>query len=248
MFGLPVIAACFLIVLVAGMVQGLFGFGSGLLMVPLLVFFLPPEVVVPVSLLHGLVLNLCLTLITRRHVQIGRVTVLFLAAIVGLPLGALLLLWLPSAVLKVLIGTVIIAFAIALLLGLRIKVKRERAVMVPVGAVSGILNGSLSLSGPPVILFFAGEGLDRSRFKANLVSYFLLINIVTIVIFIILGLIDQEVIVWTLATLPPLLAGMAGGLMLWGRFDERAFRKIVLVLVAAAGLLSLVTGAVGLFT
>ncbi|MEA3559813.1 MAG: sulfite exporter TauE/SafE family protein, partial [Candidatus Thermoplasmatota archaeon] len=130
-----------LVVTLAGFVQGLVGFGSGLVMVPILVIFIPPRVLVPVVLLHGLVLNWTLTLGSRRHLQIKRTLPILAGGIIGIPTGAALLLFLPQSYLKLMIGIVVVLFGCALLMGASVKVRKEGALSFPLGIASGILNG-----------------------------------------------------------------------------------------------------------
>lgn len=231
-----------LVVTLAGFVQGLVGFGSGLVMVPILVIFIPPRVLVPVVLLHGLVLNWTLTLGSRRHLQIKRTLPILAGGIIGIPTGAALLLFLPQSYLKLMIGIVVVLFGCALLMGASVKVRKEGALSFPLGIASGILNGSISLSGPPIILFFANQKLVKESFRANLVFYFFALNIVTTLVFLFTGLITNEVLFLFLILLPVALIGTFIGSRISKKVDQRTFRRIALLLVIGAGVLSLITG------
>ena len=106
-----------LIVLLAGFIQGLVGFGSGLVMVPVLVLFIEPKVLIPAVLIHGLVMNGALAFEARRNIQRMRIAPILLGGLIGLPFGAYLLVFLSADILKILIGSVIIIFGILLLSG-----------------------------------------------------------------------------------------------------------------------------------
>jgi uncharacterized membrane protein YfcA len=101
--------------------------------------------------------------------------------------------------------------------------------------LSGLLGGSTSLSGPPVILFFANQGVDKRRFRANLIAYFTLLNIGSIATFGLFGLLGREVAVATAWYLPALLAGSLCGMWVARRINDRVFRRVVLVLIALIG-------------
>jgi uncharacterized membrane protein YfcA len=234
--------AALLIVLLAGAVQGLVGFGSGLVSVPLLTLFISPRTVVPLTLVHGLAMNMYLSVRNRKNIQRKRVLPLFLSGIAGIPIGALILLFLPSSALRVMIGIVIIVFSMLLLLGFSRKMGREKTALVPIGLVSGILNGSISMSGPPVILFLSNQGVGKAYFRANLVTYFFLLNVVTLIVFLITGILDREALLMAMILIPPLPAGIILGELLSHKVSESLFRKIALFLVTGAGLAALVTG------
>jgi uncharacterized membrane protein YfcA len=211
------IAAGLIVVTIAGVIQGLTGFGSALVMVPVLSMFLSPREVVPITLVLGTIMNLVIMVQARRSVDRRMLLPLFVPALVGIPIGTLVLLVLPAPFLRILIGGVIISFSLALLAGFSMEIRNERVASVPIGFASGVLNGSITMSGPPLILFFQNQGMDRARFRANLVTFFFVTNVVTMASFAIVA-----------------------------RIHEGPFRRIALVIVFIAGLSSVITGVLGL--
>ncbi len=247
MLDLPVLAACFVIVLIAGLVQGITGFGSALVMVPTMVLLVEPKVVIPLALVHGTVLNSALLMNTRRSVEAKKMAPLLIAGVLGIPFGTLLLLLLDPEPLKVFAGAVIMIFSILLLAGLSLELKRERLAMWITGILSGILNGALSMSGPPVILLFTNQRMRKERFRANLVFYFLMLNIVTILIFLAAGLFTWEVLEDSAVLLPGLAIGLVSGIYLSRKVAESPFRKLALLLVLATGMVAVISGIASLF-
>jgi uncharacterized membrane protein YfcA len=231
-----------LIVLLAGFIQGLVGFGSGLVMVPTLVLLIEPIVLIPAVLVHGLIMNMALSIEARRYIQAGRIAPILLGALIGLPFGTYLLMILSPDIIKILIGTVIVIFGLILISGRSFEVKRERIFTVPLGIMSGLLNGSVSMSGPPVILFFANQMIRKKNFRANTVTYFFFLNVATLFIFALVGLITMDVLVLAGVTLPFALLGILIGTKVSKKVDEKVFRRIALILVSIAGLVSLISG------
>lgn len=233
-----------LVVCFAGSIQGLVGFGSGLIMVPVLVLYLEPKVVVPMALLHGLIMNGILAMGARRNIEPGRVAPILATGVISIPFGALLLLFLVPEYIKVLIGLVIVTFGILLLSGRTFKIKSERNTSLLIGAISGLLNGSISMSGPPVILFFSNQGIRKGNFRADLVFYFFVLNIVTLLVFFFMGILTNEVLIIAGVLLPAALVGIVVGSLVSRYVNEKLFRRIALYLVTAAGGISLVSGLV----
>ncbi len=211
-------------------------------MVPILVVFIEPLLLVPVVLLHGLIMNWSLTLGTRRHLEFRRILPILAGGIIGIPFGSALLIFLPQSILKIMIGVVVVVFGGALLLGASLKVRREGPLSFPLGIVSGVLNGSVSLSGPPIILFFSNQKLAKENFRANLVFYFFALNVVTTLVFLLTGLITWDVLYLFSILLPAALIGTVMGSRISKKVDQKLFRRIALVLVIGAGILSLITG------
>lgn len=244
---LTVVFISAVVIFLASFVQGLSGFGSALVMVPLLVNFMPPAMVVPISLLSGTVINLLLSLRERRHLQGKLVVALLIPAVIGLPLGVLLLLFAEGDLIRVIIGLIIIASALLLLTGFRLRIRREKIALIPAGFVSGLLNSSVSMSGPPLILLFQNQRMRKNHFRANLVTYFLALNLFTIPLFMIGGLFDETILVISAAAIPSIVIGIYLGSRISNKVDQDSFRKVVLILIILSGLSALISGFFGLF-
>jgi uncharacterized membrane protein YfcA len=231
-----------LVILLASLIQGLVGFGFSLVSVPLLVLLMPATELVPMMVLLSLALGLLLLADLKRHVKLKRIWPLLVGGAVGNPLGILVLLLVEAVVIKLLIGALIVVFAVALLLDYRRRVEREKLAMAPVGLTSGVLNGSVSMSGPPVALFFANQGYGKKRFRASLIAYSVFLNVIALPFFLLAGLLTSDVLMNSGLMLPALVVGALAGSAAARKVREKRFRKFVLVLATAAGFLSLASG------
>lgn len=237
-----IIAFGLLVILISSLIQGLTSFGFSLIAVPLLVLIISPKTIVPLMIIHSLFLNIYLIYACRKDINLKKILPLIIAGIIGIPFGAHLLKILSPDVLKILIGLIITFFAVLFLLGIRKEVKKEAAAFIPIGLISGVLNGSISMSGPPVILFFSNQGVKKNQFRANLVSYFLILNLFSIPVFIINGLLTRESLLYSAYFFPALTIGAILGNMLAHRIPENRFRQIALIVVLLSGILSLFSG------
>ena len=235
-----------LVLFIAGVNYGLTGFGFALISVPVLVIFMPPKVVIPMVMLQSTLVAVFILWEARRWIDLRRIWILVVTAIIGMPFGAYILKVVDADRLRVIIGVFIVLFAFAFLQGFRRKSSNEKAAFIPIGFFSGLLNGSIGMSGPPVILFFANQGVHRDAFRANLVAYFMMLNIATIPVFVYHDIITLETIKYGGIYMLPMLVGVYIGVKLAGKADETLFRKIALIIVTVAGLFSIISG-VGIF-
>jgi uncharacterized membrane protein YfcA len=120
------------------------------------------------------------------------------------------------------------------------------ALLLPVGLLSGILGGSTSLNGPPVILYFASLRPDKDVFRANMAAYFTAVNTTAVFMFLFSGLLTGRVLVMVLAFLLPLIAGTFTGIWLARQISEQRFRHAVLILLGLIGIMLIVTNVPGL--
>ena len=238
----PTLIIIIILVFLAGATQGLTGFGFGLVSVPIMIIFLPPIIVVPIVMVISTLLTLMILFEARRWVELRRILPLMAAAVAGMPFGTYLLKTLDISILKIVIGCVIVLFGVAFLKGYRREVKNEKLAFAPIGFISGLLNGSTALSGPPVILFFTNQGIEKQVFRANIVAFFTVLNLVTIPYFCFNGLITLPIIKYSILLLPGMIAGAVLGIKLSHKVNERVFRNIALIIVTIAGIFSIASG------
>jgi uncharacterized membrane protein YfcA len=234
-----------LVVGAAGIISGLTGFGFALVASPLLIIVLPPKVVVPIVALLSMLSHLVVLAETLPWIRLKRIWLLTLAAMAGAPLGTYLLVTLDADALKTFIGVVTTLSALAMLLGFKRPIENERLASVPIGLASGILGGSTGMSGPPVVLFFSNQGIDKHIFRANLNLYFTLLACVTLPLQVAAGLMTTKILTYSAWFFPALLLGTLAGMRLARRVDETAFRRLTLVVVIAAGLSAIASAMMG---
>ncbi len=231
----------FMIILLAGFVQGMTSFGFSLVAVPLLGLFIPLADFVPMLILFSFLLSLFLFTKLRGSYNPKRVVVLALSGISFTQIGINMLKFVDNTILKMVVGVVILLSSILMLLGIRFKIRFKILGDLLAGASSGILNGSLSLSGPPVILLLSNEATEKEMFRKTLAAYFLALNLVSLPLFFASGLLSRDLIIRSVINLPALFAGMLMGLFTGNRISEGHFKKITLVMILILGLISVLS-------
>jgi len=235
-----------LIIFLAGVTKGLTSFGLALVSVPLLVILISPKIVVPLILIYDALINMIILFESRKWVDLKRIWPLMITGIIGIPFGTYPLMVLDIRIYKVFIGFIITLFATAFLMGFKRKIKNEKLSFTTIGFLSGLLSGSTAMSGPPIILFFTNQGIAKRPFRANIVAYFIVLDLATILTFTVSGLITKEVINYAILLIPALIIGTFSGIKLVHKVDEKLFRNITLLVVTIAGLFSIASG-LGLF-
>lgn len=228
-----------LIIFASGLVQGMTSFGFSILAVPLLGLLLPMKTLVPLLILYSLVINVLILWRIGFPERIKEIALLVVAGIVATPLGTYLLIVVPELTLKRFTSVFILVSALLMLFGVRFSVKNKRVAYGLVGLFSGMLNGSISLSGPPVILFLNNLGIPKTTFRRQLTTFFFILNVVTIPMQIASGLIDGDLLLFSLKLLPALVAGVSLGLVVGHKIPADQFKRFTLALVLIMGIISL---------
>ena len=143
-----ILIALLVAVLIAALTQGTTGFGFALVAVPPMTILVDPEIVVPALLVQTLMTGTLILIHARKHVRIRRMGLLSLSGVAGVPAGTAILVVLDAEPLRVIIGVIVVAAALAMMAGFRKTLRNELVASVPVGFVSGTLGASTGLSGP----------------------------------------------------------------------------------------------------
>lgn len=230
----------FCAVFVGGCVQGATGFGFALVVVPPLMLVLDARTAVPTVLILSL-LNVTMTWLRyNRHASLKDVGLLAVGGVLGAPVGAMILARFAGPWFNMGVGAILMMLSGALLSGSGRPVRKQSLALLPVGLASGMLNGSTSMGGPPAMLFLSNQGTPKEMFRANLVSYFIIINIVSLVTYSSQGLITGDVLTFVGVFLPVLIIGTYVGVKAEGHISEAGFRRFAVICAGLMGLLLLV--------
>ena len=169
-----------------------------------------------------------------------------IAAIVGAVLGARLFVLADPTTLRLAIAVLVLALGVPLLLDYHRPFGNERLVCLAAGLVSGLLSGSTSMAGPPVVLMGVNQLWENDHLRANLIAYFTITSVASIALLTGAGALQAGVLSLDATLLPALALGLAAGLLAVGRVPPIAFRRVVILLVLGSGLLGAWTALAGL--
>lgn len=214
--------------------QGITGFGSGLIAVPLLTLLLPLSIITPTLSVVNFAMASYLAWALRHYIHLRHWRALLFSGVVGTLLGNYLLAYMRLDWLQM--GMAIMLFVVALLFWFGVQWRHQSGVRLQTltGLVAGFSNGALTLGGPPVVLFLTGNGLERLTFRATLTVFFWVLALTNIVSFASQGLYQANVIPVLVCLLAGAIAGAWLGHRVGPMLSESLFRKLSLVLVMVA--------------
>jgi len=222
------------------LVQSVVGFAGSLLAVPLFALLMSPREAVPGYAFLLLAVNGFLVFEGRRHIEWRSVRGLLLGGLPGVPIGALALKHLPTGVIGAAISAVTLLFGVLFLARVRIRFPVHPATEPLIGLLSGMLGGSISESGPPVVVYGLSRQWAKDVFRSSLLAYFLCLSAAAASSYVALGMVTGRMLLLAAAALLPALAAARLGLLVKQRINERAFRLTVLatiIVVSVSGLL-----------
>jgi uncharacterized protein len=226
----------------AGFITGITAFGFALVAIPLLILFFDPKVAVPIVTISSTLTGIYLFFELRGMMQVKKILPLIIGGIIGLPFGVYILAVLDKDILKISVGALIAIFAVLLAFGIKREIKSETYTSILVGLVSGLLKGSTSLSGPPVVLFFINQEHQKEVFRANLTGYFMIMGTLAVIALTIGKLVSLNVLKYAAWFFVPTILGTWLGSKFCPHVNPVLFRNLSLAVVIIAGILSILSG------
>ena len=240
----PVVAdrrfiAAVAIAALSGLVRGFSGFGSALIYIPLISAVYEPRIAAATLLLIDFAGSTPFSLPELPRCNWREVGPITLAAAAAIPVGTLALILVDPVVLRWVISVMVGVLLLVLASGWRYRGKPTLPVMALVGASSGLGSGAVQIAGPPVIIFWLGGKHDAVTVRANLMVFFLAMNVVACVTYVVQGLITRDVLVLSLCLGPAFLIAMWVGVRFFHAASDVSYRWIAYGIVALAALVSL---------
>jgi uncharacterized membrane protein YfcA len=227
---LPSLVALGAIVLLAYTVFGATGFGSAIVAVPLLAHLLPLATTVALVTSLDVFASTGTAWRQRRHVEWPEFKRLAPVQLVGMAIGATLLVNLPPGPALLALGVFVTVYGTYVLAGAR-RLRRAPAWLVfPIGLVGGVFSALFGTGGPIYVMYLSARIADKSALRATSAVMVTLSVAVRIVLFVIAGLLLDTRLLLLIAGLVP---AMALGVFLGHRLHARLSSAGVLRLIAA---------------
>jgi uncharacterized membrane protein YfcA len=223
--------------------QSLSGFGFNLLIVPPLALVIGAKEAVVAATLMGLITS-TLTLLTARAAVAWRLGgILFATAAIGMPVGLAILILVNPDALRVLIALTVLAAALLYWRGYRVAAQHPM-LDAAAGFVSGVLNTSTSMSGPPLVLYLQNRGVGREEFRGTINAFFLASGLLAASLFAAGGQVDGHELSVLAVSAPLILLGWAAGHQAFRRLDVVRFQQIVVAVLLVSATMA-IAGVVG---
>jgi uncharacterized membrane protein YfcA len=233
--------------LAGGFVSGLTGFGTGLAGLPFWLAATPPVVAAQLAAACGATGQAQTIPLIWRHIRWARALPLVLGGVVGVPFGTVLLPHISVPTFKLLVGAILIIYcAFMLVAGPRPRASWSSPWLdAAVGVGGGVLAGVAGLSGPIPVIYASLLGWTKDERRGVFLVFNGSILILALVSSAVAGLASAAFGWALLLAVPGTLVGVALGLRLYRRLDDRRFDRFVLSLLLASGVVLVVASQAG---
>ena len=224
-----------LIVFGASIIQALFGFGFGLISVPLMIFFIDlPTAVVTATAVSTV--SCSVQWWESRAVDVREMSMrLIRSAIVGMPFGLWLLLNIDARLMKALLGVVVLIGVFLSIKGFDLQ-RLPKSFDFTMGFISGVLSTATSTNGPPLVFLLHARHYSPENFRAVLNRVFSFLNFLTLMIFAVAGKLTSDALRLAMLSIPVMGCGVFLGTRMRKRINPEHFRNLVIGLLLLSGL------------
>ncbi|MBW2118168.1 MAG: sulfite exporter TauE/SafE family protein [Deltaproteobacteria bacterium] len=231
-----------IVVFFTGFIKGLSGFGTMLVAIPLLMFFIDIKMILPLIFLLGSSGTVFLLTQLFKHLDWREIYPILVGFVPGLLAGVFLLKTLDPDVLRFILGIVLISYSIYSLFFemSRWNIKNIRKVWAYLfGFFSGGLGGSIGASGPPVLIYTSSQQWNKDKIKVSVQGFFLISNLMTIISHAYVGLITTTVLKFFIFSLPTFVFGVYVGSRFYGTIKDETYKQIISTMLGVLGFLSI---------
>jgi uncharacterized membrane protein YfcA len=224
-------------VIAASTVQGIVGFGSNLLAVPV-VALVVPSALPGAMVIPGVPMSVAMALAEREHVDRRGTRFLVLGRLPGTLVGVAVVATVSTDVLAVLIGAVVI-----LAVGLSVVASHLHPGVTPrvataTGVVTGVTGTAAAIDGPPLALLYQHH--SPPVFRSTLATQFALGSVITLTALVLARHLHLWQVLLGLSLMPSFFAGLGLSLVIRPRLVHHNLRPVVLVIAALTGVAAIV--------
>lgn len=226
--------------LVAGFVQGLSGFAFSLAALSIWSWAVSPQVAAPMAVFGSLVGQVVAMPLTWRGTELKRLAPFVIGGLIGVPLGILLLDTLDPAEFKLALGLFLLVYCpIGFFMPANWVVRwGGRWADGAAGWLGGVFGGIGGFAGALPTLWCTLRGWDKDTQRGVMQVFNIAMHVATLTGYVIAGdKITGETLTLFAIIAPVLVVPVLLGALVFRRLNQKAFRRIVLAMLFASGVM-----------
>ena len=233
-------AVVFLAPVVAGLIQSVTGFGSGIFMMVFFPMLFPILGASAISSAISLAGTCSLSWHYRKHCQWKLTIIPALIYILVSSAAVLLAPYLPTDLLKKVFGVFLMILAVYFLVfSSRLKIKANLASAAVCGTLAGILGGLFGIGGPPMVIYFLAALDDKEEYLGTIQLHFFVTGVYMLAFRIYKGIYTMDMIPYTILGMAGIMIGKKIGTKIVDRINADTMKKLVYAFLGVSGFLNL---------
>jgi len=229
-----------LVVIFSGFLRGFIGFGSGLLMIPILSYFYSPVFAMVFNIVIEIPATIYLTFVGIKKSNLKEITPMMFTMMLTIPFGTIFLVSVDEQIIKTLMSLLLIFFVILIATGWRIKSTITKYVLVLGGAISGLMQGATGMGGPPYVTVLLSKNDSDDVARANILVITSGLVISAIISLYYFGLFTKDILLTGAISAPIYVFATYIGTKFFNYSGNKYFRNSSLIALGVVGLATLI--------
>lgn len=236
-------AFLFAVGFIAAALQCTIGFGSAVIMINVLPFFLDTRQTVAISLFVCTLFPLYIIWKLRKKVRKDVFMPFLLPSLICTVVATHFSTRINTSTMKILLGIVFILLSIYFsFVAERISIRPTKRNGMLVGSLCGTLGGLFVAGGPPAVLYFAPALPDKEEYVATIQVYFWIINVVSLLTRIFSSAVTASDLKYMIVTSLGAILGVVVGMKGMGKIKGVLLKRFIYAFVGINGLVMVITG------
>lgn len=225
-----------LIIIIAFLIRGIAGFGSGLVAIPLLALMFPLAIVVPVVGLLDYISASGHSLKHRKSISWKDIFPLLPFTFIGIIVALYLFKTLDADLLRKALAVFILLFAAYTLFLNPQNVSGSRIWAIPGGFFGGFISALFGTGGPFYVIYMRLRNLDKQVFRATAAAIFLIDGTSRIIGYFLSGFYNLDVIIFVVVSLPLIMIGLHIGGRIHTTLSQQDFQRGISLILVGSGI------------
>ncbi|OGT88959.1 MAG: hypothetical protein A2286_10450 [Gammaproteobacteria bacterium RIFOXYA12_FULL_61_12] len=225
-----------LVLILAYLVRGITGFGSGLIAIPLLAQMLPLSLVVPMVGLLDYFAAASHGVKHREAIAWREILPLMPFTLVGVVTALYLFKTIHAELLLRFLGGFVLLYALYSLFGREPEGGGTRRWAIPAGGLGGLVGTLFGTGGPFYVIYLHLRGLTKTPFRATVATIFLLDGASRILGYFLSGFYSRDTLMLAGAALPVMAVSLYAGGHIHTNISQESFRRAIAFTLAGSGM------------
>ena len=217
-----------LTVLAGSIARGYTGFGSGLIMVPLLALLWGPIDAIIFTLTLGLIATAQMTIPAAKIANWREISPICAAAVIVTPIGTFMLVSLDGDIVKKIIAGAVLVATMVSLSGWLYRGPRGFFPSAVFGAIASLINGVGAVGGPVYVIYLISLSEKARVQRANIAILTGVMGVSVLVYTLVAGDVTWDIIDKILLFAIPYILGVWGGTKMFRLLPEETFKRVIL--------------------
>ncbi len=224
-------------VMLYGIAKGGFGGAVAVLSVPLMALVMPPTQAAAILLPILCVMDALAVRTYWGHYDRRAIRLLLPGAVFGAMLGYLSVEFMSEGLIRLMVGTISVLFALQQITGFRARATAEHQPVAAsiFGTIAGFTSFSIHAGGPPFTMYLMPKRIDPLLFAGTAAVFFAVVNALKVIPYAMLGQFTADNLLYSLVLVPLAPLGVKLGHSLTKRSSPRFYYKVISVFLLVVG-------------